>query len=179
MPFVAPASKVKPPLLWRWQGRPVAQLAEQRSPKPQVGGSIPSWPANTLQGHRALMNTNVETGSGFLDTVKLALAAAILIGGIVAFYVYEEQSLLVSVAAVLVAVGIAVAVFMQTERGRILWKFIQGSRVELRKIIWPTRQETLQTALTVMVFALILGLFFWGLDFFLLWITRLLTGYGE
>jgi preprotein translocase subunit SecE len=125
------------------------------------------------------MNTNVETGSGFLDTVKLALVAAILIGGIAAFYVYEEQSLLVSVAAVLTSVGMAVAVFMQTERGRILWKFIQGSRVEIRKVIWPTRQETLQTALMVMVFALILALFFWGLDFFLLWITRLLTGYGE
>ena len=68
---------------------------------------------------------------------------------------------------------------MQTERGRTLWKFIQGSRVEIRKVIWPTRQETMQTALTVMCFALILGLFFWGLDFFLLWITRLLTGYGE
>jgi preprotein translocase subunit SecE len=125
------------------------------------------------------MNTNAETGSGLLDTVKLALAAAILVGGIAAFYAYEEQSLLVSVSAVLVAAGVAVAVFMQTDRGRTLWKFIQGSRVEIRKVIWPTRQETLQTALTVMVFALILALFFWGLDFFLLWITRLLTGYGE
>jgi preprotein translocase subunit SecE len=125
------------------------------------------------------MNTNAETGPGLLDTVKLALAAAILVGGIAAFYAYEEQSLLVSVSAVLVAFGVAVAVFMQTDRGRTLWKFIQGSRVEIRKVIWPTRQETLQTALTVMVFALILALFFWGLDFFLLWITRLLTGYGE
>jgi preprotein translocase subunit SecE len=125
------------------------------------------------------MNTNAETGSGFLDTVKLALAAAILVGGIAAFYVYEEQSLLVSVSVLLVAVALAVAVFMQSERGRTLWKFIQGSRVEIRKVIWPTRQETLQTALTVLVFALILGLFFWGLDFFLLWITRLLTGYGD
>ena len=125
------------------------------------------------------MNTNAETGSGFLDTVKLALAAAILVGGIAAFYVYEEQSLLVSVSVLLVAVALAIAVFMQSERGRTLWKFIQGSRVEIRKVIWPTRQETLQTALTVLGVALILGLFFWGLDFFLLWITRLLTGYGD
>ncbi len=103
----------------------------------------------------------------------------LLVGGIVVFYIYEEQSLLVSVAAVLASLVLAIAVFMQSERGRILWKFIQGSRVEIRKVVWPTRQETLQTALTVMVFALILALFFWGLDFFLLWITRLLTGYGE
>ena len=125
------------------------------------------------------MNTNAETGSGILDTIKIAIAAAILVGGIVAFYIYEEQSLLISVAAVLVCLFVAVAIFMLSDRGQLLWKFIQGSRVELRKVIWPTRQETLQTALTVMVFALILGLFFWGLDFFLLWITRLLTGYGD
>jgi preprotein translocase subunit SecE len=125
------------------------------------------------------MNTNAETGSGFLDTIKIALAAAILVGGIVAFYMYEEQSLLISVSAVLLCLFVAVAVFMLSDRGQNLWKFIQGSRVEIRKVIWPTRQETLQTALMVLVFALILGLFFWGLDFFLLWITRLLTGYGE
>jgi len=125
------------------------------------------------------MKTNVETGPNILDTMKLALSVAILIGGIVAFYTYEQQSLLVAVSAVLVCSFAAVGVFSQTERGRVLWKFIQGSRVEIRKVIWPTRQETLQTALTVMVFALILALFFWGLDFFLLWITRLLTGYGE
>jgi preprotein translocase subunit SecE len=126
------------------------------------------------------MKTSTETGSGgFLDTIKIALAAAILVGGIVAFYIYEEQSLLISVSALLVCLFAAIAVFMQSDRGQLLWKFIQGSRVEIRKVVWPTRQETLQTALTVMVFALILGLFFWGLDFFLLWITRLLTGYGE
>jgi len=82
------------------------------------------------------------------------------------------------VSVLLVAVGLAIAVFMATERGRLLWKFIQGSRVEIRKVIWPTRQETMQTTLTVFVFALIMALFFWGLDFFLLWITRLLTGQG-
>lgn len=126
------------------------------------------------------MNANTETSSGgFLDTVKLALSAAILVGGIAAFYFYEEQSLLVSVSVLLVAMALAVVAFMQTERGRTLWRFIQGSRVEIRKVIWPTRTEAMQTTLTVFVFALIMGIFFWGLDFFLLWITRLLTGQGS
>ena len=124
------------------------------------------------------MNTEAETGSGILDTVKLAVAVAFLVGGIAIFYMYEEQSLLASVSALLVAVALGVVAFMATERGRVLWKFIQGSRVEIRKVIWPTRQETMQTTLTVFVFALILALFFWGPDFFLLWITRLLTGQG-
>jgi preprotein translocase subunit SecE len=114
-----------------------------------------------------------------LDTVKLALAAAILVGGIVGYYQYENQSLLISVPVILVAVALAVVVFMQTERGRILWKFVQGSRVEIRKVIWPTRTEAMQTTLTVFVFVLILGIFFWGLDMLLLWATKLLTGQGS
>ncbi len=125
------------------------------------------------------MNANTETSpGGVLDTVKLALTAAILVGGIVGYYQFEEQSLLISVSVILVAVALAAVVFMQTERGRLLWKFVQGSRVEIRKVIWPTRSEAIQTTLTVFVFVLIMGIFFWGLDMFLLWVTRLLTGQG-
>ena len=125
------------------------------------------------------MNSNQETSPGnALDTVKLALAVALLIGGIAGFYQYEQQSLLASVSLLLVALALAVVAFMLTDRGRELWKFVQGSRVEIRKVIWPTRTEAMQTTLTVFVFVLILGLFFWALDMFLLWITRLLTGQG-
>ena len=125
------------------------------------------------------MNSNQETSpGGALDTVKLALAVVLLVGGIAGFYQYEQQSLLVSVSVLLVAVALAVVAFMLTDRGRELWKFVQGSRVEIRKVIWPTRTEAMQTTLTVFVFVLILGIFFWGLDMFLLWVTRLLTGQG-
>ena len=124
------------------------------------------------------MNTNAETGSGALEIAKLALSIAILIGGIGAFYVYEEQSLLLSVSMVLASVAIAIVVFMQSERGRTLWKFIQGARVEIRKVIWPTRIEAMQTTLTVFVFVLILGIFFWILDKGLMWGTKILTGQG-
>jgi preprotein translocase subunit SecE len=124
------------------------------------------------------MNTDAETGPGILDIAKLALSVAILIGGIGAFYVYEEQSLLLSVSVLLVAVAIAIVVFMQTERGRTLWKFITGARVEIRKVIWPTRTEAMQTTLTVFVFVLILGIFFWILDKGLMWGTKVLTGQG-
>jgi preprotein translocase subunit SecE len=125
------------------------------------------------------MNTNTETGPGILETVKLLVTAAIVVAGIVAFYTFEEQSILLSVVAVLASLAIAVAVFMQTERGRDLWKFIQGSRVEIRKVVWPTRTEAVQTTITVFVFVLVLGVFFWLLDMGLLWITRLLTGQGS
>ena len=124
------------------------------------------------------MNAKAETGPSFLDTVKLVLSVVILIGGIVGYYYFEEESALLRVAGVIVSLAAAIGIAMTTERGQELWRFIQGSRVELRKVVWPTRQETLQTTLTVFVFVLILSIFFWGLDFFLLWATRLLTGQG-
>jgi preprotein translocase subunit SecE len=124
------------------------------------------------------MNTKTDSSPGFLDTVKLVLAAATLIGGIAAYYIFEDESLLLRVAAVLVAFAIGVVIAFQSAQGQALWIFIQGSRVEIRKVIWPTRQETLQTTLTVMVFALFMGVFFWMLDLFLLWGTRLVTGQG-
>jgi preprotein translocase subunit SecE len=124
------------------------------------------------------MNAKAETGPGILDTLKLFFAVVFLIVGIVGYYYFEEESVLLRVAGVLAGVVLAAVIAMSTDRGQTLWHFIQGSRVELRKVVWPTRQETLQTTLTVFVFVLILSIFFWGLDFFLLWATRLLTGQG-
>jgi len=67
---------------------------------------------------------------------------------------------------------------MQTAMGREMWQFIQTSRVELRKVVWPSRQDTTQTTLAVIVFVIILGVFFWGLDMGLWWVTKTLTGQG-
>ncbi len=124
------------------------------------------------------MNAKAETTPGILDTLKLLIAVLVLLGGIVGYYYFEEESVLLRAVGVIASVAVGAAIAMSTERGQYLWRFIQGSRVELRKVIWPTRQETLQTTLTVFVFVLILAIFFWGLDFFLLWATRLLTGQG-
>jgi preprotein translocase subunit SecE len=122
------------------------------------------------------MNTKVESTPGPLDLVKLVLAAAILIGGIVGYYWFEEESLLLRVVGVLVGFGLGVLVAFQSAQGKTLWRFIQGSRVELRKVIWPTNQETMQTTLTVLVFTLIMGIFFWLLDMGLGAIARQVTG---
>lgn len=125
------------------------------------------------------MSTKTELEPGPLDAVKLILAAAVLIGGVVAYYYFDDQSLLLRTAGVLVALALGLVIAFQSVQGQTLWKFIQGSRVELRKVVWPTRQETLQTTLTVFVFVLILGVFFWLLDMALLSITRLVTGQGS
>ena len=72
------------------------------------------------------------------------------------------------------AVGIGIA--MTITQGQRLWHFIQGSRVDIRKVVWPTMQESTKTAIAVFVFTLVLMLFFWALDSGLLWLTRTLVG---
>jgi len=115
--------------------------------------------------------------SGALDTLKLLLSAAFLMGGLYGFYYYENSlALPLRVLMVLGGTGVGIALAMTSVQGQRLWHFIQGSRVEIRKVVWPTRQETTQTAIAVFVFTLILALFFWALDSGLLWLTRRLVG---
>lgn len=124
------------------------------------------------------MTTHTEQSqSGALDIVKLLIAAVALIGGLYSYYYYEfELALALRVLIVLAGTGIGIAVAMTSAQGQRLWHFIQGSRVEIRKVVWPTRQETTQTAIAVFVFTLIMMVFFWLLDSGLLWLTRRLVG---
>lgn len=117
-----------------------------------------------------------EGQSGILDVIKLLVAAGVLVGGLYGYYYYLEWSLPLRVLLVLGGLAAGIAIAMWSTQGQRLWAFIQGSRIEIRKVIWPTKQETTQTAIAVFVFTLIMALFFWGLDSFLLWLTRTLVG---
>jgi preprotein translocase subunit SecE len=114
--------------------------------------------------------------AGALDTAKLGAAVLAVVAGIVGYYWFSGLPIVVRVLMVIAGVAAAAGLVYWTALGRELWAFMQGSRVELRKVVWPTRQETQQTTLTVVVFVLVLGVFFWGLDFVLLLITRAVTG---
>jgi len=124
------------------------------------------------------MTTQTETSqSGALDIVKLLMAAAVIVGGLYSYYYYEfELALPFRVLIVLGGTGAGIAIAMMSSQGQRLWHFVQGSRVEIRKVVWPTKQETTQTAIAVFVFTLIMAVFFWALDSGLLWITRQLVG---
>jgi len=124
------------------------------------------------------MTEQVPTGASALDTVKLIAAVAVLVGGIAAFYLLGTYPLAVRWLLVLGSLAAGIAVALQSVQGRAFWQFVQGSRVELRKIVWPTRQETLQTTLVVVVAILVMGIFFWVLDWVLGTITHTLTGRG-
>jgi len=117
-----------------------------------------------------------EAGSRF-DTLLLISALVLLIGGLSAYYVLEPT--LPKFARLLILLGgiaASVAVVYRTAMGQMLWSHVQGARVELRKVVWPTRQESLQTTLIIAIFVLIVALLMWGLDAALLAGVQALTG---
>ncbi len=124
------------------------------------------------------MNSKVETVSDTLDTVKLAVALLIILAGVVGFYLYSEVSTLVRVLALLAATGVALFVALQTHKGRNSWAFFQDTQMEVRKVVWPTRQETIQTTLLVILMVVIVAIFLWLLDMFLGWSIGSLMGRG-
>ena len=113
-----------------------------------------------------------------LDAAKLAASLLVLAAGIVGFYWFNEEPVYIRVPALLVAVGISLALFFITSNGRVIWGYMQGSRTEVRKMVWPTRQETFQTTLTIFIVVGLLGVFLWLIDMLLLNAVRFITGQG-
>ena len=110
------------------------------------------------------------------DKIKLTIAFLVLMTGMVAFYLFAEYSALMRTLGLLVLVGISAAIALQTETGREGWAFVVGARAEARKVVWPTRKETTQTTLMVVVMVVMVGILLWLLDMGLVWAVRLFTG---
>jgi len=125
------------------------------------------------------MSTQINNeGGSAVDTLKLLVAVAILVAGMVGFYQFEDQAVWVRLLGLLAAIGLAGFVVVQTTMGRGLWRFAVDSRTEVRKVVWPSRQETLQTLLIIVIFVLIMALFLWAVDSLLFMIVRYATGQG-
>ena len=114
--------------------------------------------------------------SNKLDTFKLLLAIVVLIGGIVGFYYYEAESQLYRVLGVVFASVVAIAISSTTNIGQNLIGFGREARMEVRKVVWPTRQETLQTTFMVLVAVIIIGIFLWLIDMLLAQAIQMITG---
>jgi len=110
------------------------------------------------------------------DTALLTMSILVLFVGIGAFYWYEDLALPLRIGMVVVGLLAAAGFAWLSWYGREFWQFALASRVELRKVVWPSRDETVKTTYVVFIFAIVMGLFFWGLDWVLTWLTRLLTG---
>jgi preprotein translocase subunit SecE len=114
------------------------------------------------------------------DTAKLIAAIILVVGGIVAFYVLKSRpEAWASWVALIGGFVLGAVVFALSQYGRNFWQFVLESRIELRKVFWPTRQETFTTTMVVLVFVVIASIFFWLLDLGLASVTKFFTGTGS
>ena len=116
-----------------------------------------------------------QTASGF-DTVKLMTALLVLIAGVVGFYYFESESHLLRVLGMLAAVAVAFGIVATTDIGQRSLGFVKDARIEVRKVVWPTRQETLQTTVAVLFMVVLAAIMLWLIDMLLGWgISKLLA----
>jgi preprotein translocase subunit SecE len=104
-----------------------------------------------------------------LDKVKVSVAALLVLGGIAGYYQLPslmggEVSILLRVAVIAIALIAAAVVFFTSESGRATQVFAKGAQIELKKMIWPSRQETIQGTLMVVALVILFSLFLWAVD---------------
>jgi preprotein translocase subunit SecE len=124
------------------------------------------------------MTEQVQENATALDALKLAAGVVILAAGIAGFYLLADLPIWLRWIIVLAALVVGALVSLQSYQGKTFWGFVQSSRIELRKVVWPNRQETMQVTLVVFVMIIVLGFFFWGVDTLLALLTKWLTGRG-
>ena len=124
------------------------------------------------------MNTQAEVQAPVLDIVKQVFSVILLIAGVAGFYYFSGYSTLYRVIGLLVMVIAVLVLMLTTNIGRNVWGFFLESRQEVRKVVWPTRDETTRTTMLVIAMVFTVGIILWLLDMFLFWGVRLLTGQG-
>ena len=125
-----------------------------------------------------MVNTNADgtQSRSVLDWAKWAVAIALISAGIFGNWYFQEQSLLSRVLALVGLALFAGFVAFQTNRGRALWSLLREARAEIRRVVWPTRQETTQTTFIVLALVLVFALILWGLDSLLSWSVSSVIG---
>jgi len=131
------------------------------------------------------MNTQAEPATPVADIVKQVFSVVFVVAGVAAFYYFstdhsyfKEVRLLYRVLGLVVIVLMVLGMMLTTDLGRTVWSFVLESKQEVRKVVWPTREETMRTTLLVFAMVFIVGLILWLLDMFLFWGVRFLTGQG-
>ena len=122
------------------------------------------------------MTTNAENKAGSFDWLKWLIVVSLLSGGIFGNWYYQDEMLLIRVIGLLAIAAAAILVALQTERGRAIWALLKESRTEVRRVVWPSNQETTQTTMVVLLLVFIFALILWGLDALLGWIVSSIIG---
>ena len=113
------------------------------------------------------------------DKIKIAFAVLLVVAGLAGFYWFAESAAIIRVGAVLAGLGAGFAVFWTSAPGKEFYVYAQESVVETKKVVWPTRKETIQTTAIVFAFVVVMALFLWVVDASLLWIVKKLIGTGD
>lgn len=122
------------------------------------------------------MNANTESNNSPLNAVKWLIVVALIAVGVVGNSYYSDLGLLYRVGALLVLGAITLWVAVSTAQGAVLWATVRESQTEIRKVVWPSRQETNQTTLIVIALTIVMAFILWGLDTFIGWIASLIIG---
>jgi len=123
-----------------------------------------------------MAEVQVSESASAKDATLLTLSILVLTGGIVAFYWYDDLALPWRILMVVAGLAAAGGLVWFSRYGREFWQFALAARTELRKVVWPDREDTVKTTIVIFVFVSIMAVFFWFLDLLLAWLTRLMTG---
>ncbi len=125
------------------------------------------------------MSTKTDSSvSSSLDIFKWFLVILLLSAGIIGFYYFAEHSLLLRVISLIAVIGVATFFAANTEKGHSTINFLQETHLEVRRVVWPTRKETLHMTGVVLVMVVLVAFIIWALDSILLWLVKLFTGQG-
>ena len=124
------------------------------------------------------MNAQAEEVTSVADIVKLISSVLVVIVGLVAFYYFSDFQLLYRVLGLLVVISAAVALGFTTVKGKSVWQFMLESKLEFKRIVWPSKDEAVRTTLLVFLMVFVVGLILWLLDMFLFWAVQLLMNQG-
>jgi preprotein translocase subunit SecE len=124
------------------------------------------------------MSTKTGSADSSLDLIKLIVALGLLLASVVGYYYFDQESVLYRVLGMLFVIGVGVWIALTTKKGRSLLAFMTGARTEVRKMVWPTRVETMQTTLMVFIIVVLLSIFLWIVDMLLGWGVKALLATG-
>ncbi|WPP00399.1 preprotein translocase subunit SecE [Pseudomonas sp. HR96] len=122
------------------------------------------------------MTPKAEAQDSRFDLLKWLAVVALVVVGVVGNQYYHASPILYRVLALLVIAAVAAFVALQTAKGKSFFVLAKEARTEIRKVVWPTRQETTQTTLIVVAVVLVMALLLWGLDSLLGWLVSLIVG---
>ncbi|MBD9516286.1 preprotein translocase subunit SecE [Pseudomonas sp. LABIM340] len=122
------------------------------------------------------MNAKVEAKESRLDLLKWLVVAVLVVVAVVANQYYSAQPIFYRVLGILVMAAVAGFISLQTVKGRAFFTLAKEARAEIRKVVWPSRQETTQTTLIVVAVVLVMALVLWGLDSLLGWLVSMIVG---